>query len=72
MVLFFLSQFAFVHIMLRPSSGYVPNTTTSPTLVAVAPSAVFALVSVLFWAYFRFRRSLPRSAEQQVCLAEMG
>jgi hypothetical protein len=59
-VLFVLTQMAFVHILLRPSTGYVADTTHSPTLIVVTLFAAFALFSVAFWAYFRYRT--PRVA----------
>jgi hypothetical protein len=59
-VLFVLTQLAFVHILLRPSTGYVADTTHSPTLIVVALFVAFALFSISFWAYFRYRT--PRVA----------
>lgn len=61
-VLFVLTQLAFVHILLRPSTGYVADTTHSPTAIVITLFAAFALFSVLFWAYFRYRT--PRQASQ--------
>ncbi len=58
--LFAVTQLAFVHIMLRPSTGYVADTTQSPTTIVIVLFVVFALFSIAFWAYFRFRT--PRDA----------
>lgn len=59
-MLFVLTQLAFVHILLRPSTVYVADTTHSPTLIVVNLFAAFALFSIAFWAYFRYRT--PRVA----------
>jgi hypothetical protein len=62
LVLFVLIQMAFVHILLRPSTGYVADTTHSPTLIVISLFVAFALFSIAFWAYFRFRSPrLPAS-----------
>jgi hypothetical protein len=53
--LFALTQLAFVHILLRPNTGYVADTTHSPTTIVIALFAGFAVFSLAFWAYFRFR-----------------
>jgi hypothetical protein len=63
-VLFVLTQLAFVHILLRPGSGYVANTSRSPATVVVALFFAFALFSVGFWAYFRFRRGHEETADE--------
>ena len=64
LVLFAMTQLAFVHILLRPSTGYVADTRQSPTVVVVGLFVAFALFSVAFWAYFRYRA--PRApAEDQ-------
>ena len=54
-----LTLFAFVHILLRPGTGYVSDTTVSTPLVAFALFAAFAAFSFGFWGYFRFRRPRP-------------
>jgi hypothetical protein len=55
LVLFVLTQMAFVHILLRPSTGYVADTTHSPTTIVLALFVAFAAFSVAFWSYFRYR-----------------
>jgi hypothetical protein len=69
MVLFVLTQLAFVHILLRPGTGYVADTRRSPTTVVVGLFVAFAVFSVAFWAYFRFRA--PRDQDQEAWL-EVG
>jgi hypothetical protein len=54
-VLYGLVLLAFVHILLRPGTGYVSNTTTSPASVVIGLFAGFAVFSFAFWGYFRFR-----------------
>jgi hypothetical protein len=63
--LYGLTLLAFVHILLRPSTGYVANTSVSPPYVVVGLFVAFALFSFAFWGYFRFR-SHPEVAADQV------
>ncbi|HEX3711692.1 MAG TPA: FGLLP motif-containing membrane protein, partial [Trebonia sp.] len=56
-VLFALCAFAFVHILLRPDSGYVAASSSRWTVVALFVG--FGILSVGFWAYFRFRPARP-------------
>jgi hypothetical protein len=70
MVLFALTQLAFVHILLRPNTGYVADTSHSPTAIVIALFAAFAVFSVAFWAYFRFRT--PEHAEEEPAWVEVG
>ncbi len=53
--LYGLTLLAFVHILLRPSTGYVSNTSASPLNVVIGLFVAFALFSFGFWGYFRFR-----------------
>jgi hypothetical protein len=53
--LYGLTLLAFVHILLRPSTGYVSNTSVSPPYVVVGLFVAFALFSFGFWGYFRLR-----------------
>jgi hypothetical protein len=59
--LYAAALFAFVHILLRPSTGYVADTSRSPTVVVVGLFVAFGLFSFTFWAYFQYRS--PRRAE---------
>ena len=54
-VLYGLGLLAFVLILMNPASGYVPQQSSVPFVVAVALFAGFGLASVLFWGYFRYR-----------------
>ena len=54
--LYGLTLLAFVHILLRPSTGYVSDTSVSPPYVVVGLFVGFAVFSFAFWGYFRFRR----------------
>jgi hypothetical protein len=63
-LVFGLAAFGFVHVLLRPDSGYVAATSSRATVVVLF--LVFGLLSVAFWAYFRFRApraSSPATAE---------
>jgi hypothetical protein len=55
-ILFGLGMFGFVHILMNPKSGYLADTTRTPMVTIVLLLLFFALFSVAFWAYFRFRR----------------
>ncbi|MDP1807890.1 MAG: FGLLP motif-containing membrane protein, partial [Acidimicrobiales bacterium] len=52
--LFFLGIFATVHVLLRPGSGYVGET-SSVSIGVMVLFALFGAISVALWAYFRFR-----------------
>jgi hypothetical protein len=62
--LFASGVFAFVHILLQPSSGYVGHTQAGQKWVVIALFVGFGILSIGFWAYFRFRpaRTLERTA----------
>ncbi|HMC08421.1 MAG TPA: choice-of-anchor P family protein [Actinomycetota bacterium] len=53
--LFASGLFAFVHILLQPTSGYVGHTQAGQKWVVIALFVGFGLFSIGFWAYFRFR-----------------
>jgi hypothetical protein len=48
--------FLFVHVLLDPNSGYLANTNSTPLKTIIGLFVGFAVVSVLFWGYFRFRK----------------
>ena len=59
--------FAFCHVLLNPSSGYLADSTRTPFITTVILLVGFAVVSVLFWWYFRRREArLPRQEEPVV------
>lgn len=62
--LYGLTLLAFVHILLRPSTGYVSNTSVSPPYVVIGLFVAFALFSFAFWAYFRLRSDPEAPADQ--------
>ena len=62
--LYGLTLLAFVHILLRPSTGYVSNTSVSPPYVVVGLFLAFAVFSFGFWGYFRFRSDPEAPADQ--------
>lgn len=53
--LYGVTLLAFVHILLRPSTGYVSNTSVSPPALVIGMFFGFAAFSFAFWGYFRFR-----------------
>jgi hypothetical protein len=58
-VLIGLGLFGFVHVLLNPSAGYLADTTRTSFFTLIVLLVAFAAVSVLFWAWFRFRPSRP-------------
>jgi len=56
-VLFGLSVFAFIHILIGPTSGYVSELSPAAFVAALGVFAAFGALSIGTWAYFRFRRS---------------
>ena len=62
-VLYGVTLLAFVHILLRPSTGYVSNTSVSPPNVVIGLFVGFAVFSFAFWGYFRFRTSVGSPGE---------
>jgi hypothetical protein len=56
-----VAAFAFFHVLLNPSSGYLADTERSSLMTVVGLLVVFGLGSVLFWGYFRFIRKTPSS-----------
>jgi hypothetical protein len=54
-LLFGLSVFGFVHLLIGPSSGYVSQLSPQAFTAALGVFAVFGGLSILTWAYFRFR-----------------
>jgi len=60
--LFVAAAFTFAHILLNPANGYLGSTRTSPLFAAMILFVGFGVVSVAFWAYFRFRTPRVQSA----------
>ena len=54
-VLFGLSVFAFIHILIGPNTGYLSDLSVPALMAALGVFALFGAISILFWAYFRFR-----------------
>jgi hypothetical protein len=56
MALVGVAAFAFFHILLNPSSGYLAESERSSMATVVGLLIVFGIGSVAFWAFFRFFR----------------
>lgn len=54
-VLFGIGVFAFLHVLVNPSSGYLADTERAPLVTIVILLVAFGAVSVGLWAWFRFR-----------------
>ena len=59
-----VGAFAFFHILINPASGYLSDSSRTPLFTVVALLVGFSLVSVAFWAWFRFRGGTP--ADEQM------
>jgi hypothetical protein len=53
--LFGLGLFAFIQILIGPTSGYLSDLSPSAWLAAMGVFAVFGAFSLAFWGWFRFR-----------------
>ena len=58
-----IGAFAFFHILINPASGYLSDTSRTPLFTVIALLAGFSLVSVAFWAWFRFRNAPQAETE---------
>jgi hypothetical protein len=54
-LLFGLSVFGFLHILIGPTSGYVSSLTPKAFVAALGVFAGYGALSIGTWAYFRFR-----------------
>jgi hypothetical protein len=54
-VLFGLSVFAFIHILIAPTSGYVSSLSIPGFVAALGVFVAFGALSIATWGYFRFR-----------------
>ena len=52
-----VSLFAFIHILIGPTIGYLSDLTAPAWLAALGVFAAFGVFTVLFWGWFRFRPS---------------
>jgi len=58
-----IAAFTFVHVLLRPASGYLGTSSTASVAVTFGLFAAFAVASVLFWGWFRLRPTEPGTSE---------
>jgi hypothetical protein len=63
-VLFGLSVFAFLHLLIGPDTGYLDHLTPTAFLAALGVFAVFGGLSIATWLYFRFRRPTPAASAE--------
>lgn len=61
-VLLAIGAFAFFHILINPASGYLSDTSRTPLITVLILLVGFSLVSVAFWAWFRYR-DLPAAPQ---------
>jgi hypothetical protein len=54
-VLMAIVLYVFVHVLLNPEAGYLGRSTTASVTVTLALFVAFAVVSALFWLWFRLR-----------------
>lgn len=58
-LLFGVTLFLFVHLLLHPQAGFGDAEHPTPLFTWLGLFVAFGLVSVLFWAYFRYRPARP-------------
>jgi hypothetical protein len=63
-ILFVAAAFAFVHVLLAPTAGYLFETSAGAVVVVVGFLIGFAALSIAFWAYFRFRPTVKPVAPE--------
>ena len=56
---------AYLVILVNPASGYLADTSRTPLLIAVAFLGGFAILSLAFWAWFRFRPAAGDAAVRE-------
>ena len=61
--------YAFVHVLLNPASGYLGRSTQASVNTTIALFVAFALVSGLFWSYFRLRPTAEAPEAEPVAAA---
>jgi uncharacterized membrane protein len=54
-----IASFAFFHILINPTSGYLADTERTSMATVIGLLLVFGVGSVLFWGYFRFVHRAP-------------
>jgi len=64
--LFGASLFAFFHLLIGPTSGYLSQLSYQGWLAAMGVFAAFGAFTVLFWAWFRFRPSPATEGSSEV------
>ncbi len=50
-----VSMFAFIHILVGPTTGYLSDLTAPAWIAALGIFAAFGVFTILFWGWFRFR-----------------
>lgn len=55
-VLLTVATLGYLHVLVNPSSGYLADSSRTPLATIVVLLAGFGGSSLVFWAYFRFRR----------------
>ena len=58
-LLFGISVFAFIHILIGPTSGYVSELSPAAFIAALGVFAAFGALSIATWLYFRVRSAEP-------------
>ena len=57
--------YLFVHVLLMPETGYLGRSTAASVTTTIVLFAAFAVVSVLFWGYFRLRPTPEEPTEER-------
>jgi hypothetical protein len=70
--LFGLGLFAFMQVLIGPSSGYLAELEPAAWLAALGVFAAFGIFSLLFWSWFRFRPGPQAPAEAAAPSSPLG
>jgi hypothetical protein len=68
--LFVVVLYVFVHVLLMPESGYLGRSTSASVTLTVVLFGAFAVISVAFWGYFRWRPTAEEPAADVAAGAE--
>ena len=60
-VLFVVGAFGMIHLLLRPGGGYFNHSGNTPMFTVIVLFVAFGVVSISFWAYFRYRKPRARA-----------
>jgi hypothetical protein len=70
--LFGLGLFAFIQVLIGPSSGYLAELEPAAWLAALGVFSAFGIFSLIFWSWFRFRPDPQAQVEGAASSSPLG